>query len=61
MSDNLTPETKEPAMSGHSRVSADDQVFAGWVDKMKERFREPRPTVASAPATAAKPAAGKKA
>jgi tetratricopeptide (TPR) repeat protein len=34
------------------RVSADNEVFAGWVDKMKARFREPR-----APTPAAKPAA----
>lgn len=34
------------------RVSADNEVFAGWVDKMKARFREPRVA-----APAAKPAA----
>ncbi|MDB5416720.1 MAG: hypothetical protein JWP50_139 [Phenylobacterium sp.] len=33
------------------RVSADNEVFAGWVDKMKARFREPRaPKPAAAPA-----------
>ncbi|MFM0468178.1 S49 family peptidase [Paraburkholderia strydomiana] len=35
MSDNLTPETKEPAMSGHSRVSADEP---GWERAALERI-----------------------
>lgn len=37
------------------RVSADNEVFAGWVDKMKARFREPRaPMPAKAPVAPAK-------
>ena len=39
-----------------SRVTADDVVFEGWVEKMKVRFREPAP-----PATTAKPAPAKRA
>jgi len=39
-----------------SRVSADNEIFAGWVDKMKARFREPR-----APLTPARGAGGKRA
>ncbi|WOD19268.1 S49 family peptidase [Paraburkholderia kirstenboschensis] len=35
MSDNLTPETKEPAMSGRSRVSADEP---GWERAALERI-----------------------
>ena len=40
------------SVADFGRVSADNEMFAGWVDKMKARFREPR-----APAAAAKPAA----
>ena len=39
------------SVADFGRVTADNEVFAGWVDKMKARFREPR-----APAPAAKPA-----
>ncbi|MFC3070758.1 tetratricopeptide repeat protein [Phenylobacterium soli] len=36
------------SVADFGRVSADNQIFAGWVDKMKVRFREPRaPLVAS--------------
>ena len=37
------------------RISADDEMFEGWVAKMKVRFREPRPPLAPAkPPPAAK-------
>ncbi|HEX3700289.1 MAG TPA: endoglucanase [Phenylobacterium sp.] len=60
------PEALKIALAGMSagrlsvadfgRVSADNEIFAGWVEKMKARFREPR-----APLGPAKPAASKRA
>jgi len=54
------------SMADFSRVTADNQVFQGWIDKMKQRFRAaappaPRPalalnTPAQPPAPAAPPA-----
>ena len=34
-----------------SRIAADDQLFAGWVAKMKDRFRESAPPAPHAPAS----------
>jgi hypothetical protein len=51
--------------SGHlsvadfSRVTADNEIFAGWVDKMKVRFREPRAPLP--PAKSGPSASGKRA
>jgi tetratricopeptide (TPR) repeat protein len=43
------------SVTDFGRVSADNEVFAGWVDKMKARFREPRaPMPAKAAAAPAK-------
>jgi tetratricopeptide (TPR) repeat protein len=42
------------SVADFGRVSADNEVFSGWVDKMKAKFREPR---AAAPAKAAAPPA----
>lgn len=42
------------------RVTADNEVFAGWVDKMKARFRQPRTAPPAAKAAAA-PASDKRA
>jgi tetratricopeptide (TPR) repeat protein len=47
------------SVADFGRVSADNEVFAGWVDKMKQRFREPRPPLTQAKAPAA-PAPGAK-
>jgi tetratricopeptide (TPR) repeat protein len=41
------------SVADFGRVSADNEVFAGWVDKMKARFREPRPAAPAATKTAA--------
>jgi tetratricopeptide (TPR) repeat protein len=46
------------SVADFGRVSADNEMFAGWVDKMKTRFREPRaPLGATKTAAPAKPAA----
>ena len=47
----------EVSPADFSRIAADNQVFAGWVAKMKDRFREapppaPRPALATRQATA---------
>lgn len=38
------------SVADFGRISADNEVFAGWVEKMKLRFREPRPPAAAPPA-----------
>ena len=47
----------EVSPADFSRLAADNQVFTGWVAKMKDRFREsplpaPRPAIATRQATA---------
>jgi tetratricopeptide (TPR) repeat protein len=49
------------SVADFGRVSADNEVFAGWVDKMKQRFREPRPPLTQAKAPAPPPAPAKRA
>lgn len=45
------------SVADFGRVSADNEIFAGWVDKMKARFREPRPPLGPTKTAApAKPA-----
>ncbi|MDB5433900.1 MAG: hypothetical protein JWR47_157, partial [Phenylobacterium sp.] len=47
--------TNHLSVADFSRVSADNEAFTGWVDKMKARFKaRPAPT---SPAKAAAPAA----
>jgi hypothetical protein len=51
----MTEGSVAPADLG--RIAADNQAFAGWVDKMKQRFRQtalpaPRPPLATRQATA---------
>ena len=52
------------SMADFSRMAADNQIFEGWVDKMKDRFRTaappaPRPAVTAQQVTAGIGAAGK--
>jgi len=45
----LTGESGRLSVADFGRVTADNEAFAGWVSKMKQRFKQP-------PASAAKPA-----
>jgi tetratricopeptide (TPR) repeat protein len=49
------------SVADFGRVSADNEVFAGWVDKMKQRFREPRPPLTQAKAATPPAASAKRA
>ena len=44
------------SVADFGRVTADNEAFAGWVDKMKARFREKPAPVGAAKAPAAAPA-----
>lgn len=51
----LDTDAKATAAEFTQRVS-DNEVFAGWVDKMKQRFRDRAPPLSTRAASAAKPA-----
>ena len=51
-------QTGQLSVADFGRATADNEAFAGWVDKMKARFREkPAPVGAAKPAPVAKQAA----
>ena len=45
------------SLADFSRIAADNQIFEGWVDKMKARFRAAAPPAPRAPMAMAQPAA----
>jgi tetratricopeptide (TPR) repeat protein len=45
------------SLAGFSRIAADNQIFEGWVDKMKARFRDAVPPAPRTPIAMGQPAA----